>query len=121
MKYTYIPTGIKRELMRFGMGYDRKEEDRWPFILVIKLFNFINTYFFKIHLILSSHYAHTFLIVSFHIRSLCFESIPLHHVYIICTSHFSILKRVPRFEESSIFTCPLNGFHSGLTPSDSSY
>ena len=28
MEYTYIPTRIKRELVRFGM------EDWWPFILV---------------------------------------------------------------------------------------
>ena len=41
MEYTNIPTGIKRELVRFGVVCDWKgklsallEEDRWPFILV---------------------------------------------------------------------------------------
>jgi hypothetical protein len=39
MEYTYIPTGIKREFIRFGVDCDRLlEEDRWPFILVDKLF-----------------------------------------------------------------------------------
>jgi hypothetical protein len=29
MEYTYIPTAIKRELVRFGMDYDRKFEENW--------------------------------------------------------------------------------------------
>ena len=45
MEYTYIPTGIKWELVRFGVDCDQKgklsgmlEEDRWLFILVDRLF-----------------------------------------------------------------------------------
>ena len=41
MEYTYIPTGIKRELVRSGVDCDWKGkssgllvEDRWPFIVV---------------------------------------------------------------------------------------
>ena len=40
----YIPIGIERELVRFGVDCDRKgklsgllEEDQWPFILVDRL------------------------------------------------------------------------------------
>ena len=38
MEYTYIPTGIKREIVRSGVDCDWKVEDRWPFILVDRLF-----------------------------------------------------------------------------------
>ena len=45
MEYTYIPTGIKGEMVRSGVDYHWKgkssgllEEDRWPFILVDRLF-----------------------------------------------------------------------------------
>ena len=45
MEYPYIPTGIKGEMVRSGMDCHRKgkssgllEEDRWPFILVDRLF-----------------------------------------------------------------------------------
>ena len=45
MEYLYIPTGIKGEMVRSGMDCHRKgqvtgllEEDRWPFILVDRLF-----------------------------------------------------------------------------------
>ena len=44
MEYMYILTGIERELVRFGMGYDGRgklsgllEEDQCPFILVDRL------------------------------------------------------------------------------------
>ena len=46
MEYTYIPTGIKSELVRFGMIATGRaklsgllEEDRWPFILLDRLFS----------------------------------------------------------------------------------
>ena len=41
MEYMYIPTGIKRELVRFGMDCDQKrllEEDRWQLNLVDRPF-----------------------------------------------------------------------------------
>ena len=45
MEYMYIQTGVKRELVRSGVDCDWKsklsrllEEDRWPFILVDRLF-----------------------------------------------------------------------------------
>ena len=44
MEYTYIQTGIKRELMRFGMDYYQKglsgllKGDQWPFILADRLY-----------------------------------------------------------------------------------
>ena len=42
MEYTYIPMGIKRDLVRIGVDCYQKgkllEEDWWPFILVDKLF-----------------------------------------------------------------------------------
>ena len=43
LKHTYIPTGMKRELMKFGENYDQKRQvvgiihgrsvNEWPFVL----------------------------------------------------------------------------------------
>ena len=42
MEYTYIPTGIKREMVWIATGRGKSsgllEEDRWPFVLVDRLF-----------------------------------------------------------------------------------
>ena len=42
MEYTYIPTGIKRDLVCIATGRGKLsgllEEDWWPFILMDKLF-----------------------------------------------------------------------------------
>jgi hypothetical protein len=42
MEYTYIPTGIKGEMVWIATGRGKSsgllEEDRWPFILVDRLF-----------------------------------------------------------------------------------